>query len=1505
LISRFLYTSSHLSFTIRFDLTLSVNSCFSRENLDELSKTKSRSERSNCANCDRSRRMQKKSSELANAQKQTLRELQQRDGEHMQTVLDLKSQVNSAKAEVARLQLAFAKEAKNSVQFAKKEGSGNVLAKSLEETLIAKIDSLHQELLFAQRKFSEERRALNSSHAASEQERAARYRAAVAEHRVAITDLEDDVVAQKGKTRDEEKEKIVLLQKLSAANEKFAQINEENLNMRNEIDILKQSLQASQEVPLGGRKSCTGKEKCEVGEGVMVDEGSNAVGRIRQEMDSKIQILGNKVDYLNAQLQSEATVKEEYIATIKILQKEKAELVDEHRLEVAELGARNGREIAEITQKFQDAIEKPSEDVSHLEQQVKNLRLQLDETSANMVKARRTEKTAKADAIKVQTLMKKIKEELALAKDKYETASKEIDKFRLSTVDMAANEGMLRRLDNERKLLNNQLLIITASKEELMKKLDETEKIIEENKERARDGAKALEKELKRTLKESEAKEARLKDHSQVLRAEVVIQQAHIEELRQSFVTARDQLRVERVSTEQMRAAGQRMAEELKAAQDELKYLRSATDDAAARHNETTKMISSSIKKEEGFRMQEICRLRDETREAFLQVSRTQTEMINLRSSMRSEQARTWKEASVRHLSAIISHRLRFEGAHAVVTWKLGSHVDLTKQIADNQKTIAISRAVRNSRNDFDRQKAQIWESQTKAVDEMKIKHVEISAHLEEEAKVERDLAVQKERERLELLLRKEEESWVKRTQAIYLSHEAAVAKVRRDNCARLEILQRKADEKLEATVSATEVRLRRGEERSIQECNIKWAKKIEETKEALTQEQVNALKEIEKYLWVKINKANEKETRIQAKRLEAFKQNVETEKKRIEEKHNKSLEQCNRSWSTRLKALEDDHTVLQQSLEEKNIEEMESKALEWESSRSKNEAELRAILKSNYEVHFQAIRDKDRELFEAAALESTKGWEIKMQESRAKYCEEYRSHYEEGKVEAETRLANLLEETETSHRAALKHQLLDSKEAMEKAMEDKESQINRILREAENDKQRAIAETLHAGTVEQGKLLEKTMHEHKNDLKRETKRLSILAEKEAEAAIALVETNYKKETSELRAQLHACERERKDNKDSFESEIEEIRREHEKVMTERLNNVHRAAKEMQALDQQALQVKLDEQCEELTRLHKVELKRAETDALTKLHNEIERVKDEAQSTLRASLQYEAESHKTRLEEVERERSVFVEEHRLVLKKLEFIQMSHAEQQAAVILITSDLKCHQKRAALDMLRYAAALLTQRRALENSIKILESNAVEKLENTRRTATEDKEVLETKLADADEIVRFYISQTRLMHDTLVTENRDALLSQKAKSREISSQLEAINAEHQALDDLYREALGRRQGTEANIRDLETKIQEHAQISTIRGGRVNISHARRKRKLDDNYEELLDRIESHREEIVGIEIKMQEVVGRKGDAEERMNAMERTLVEILVDQQKKLLGIVASGPNNPPIG
>ena len=151
---------------------------------------------------------------------------------------------------------------------------------------------------------SKERRALNSSHAASEQERAARYRAAVAEHRVAITDLEDDVVAQKGKTRDEEKEKIVLLQKLSAANEKFAQINEENLNMRNEIDILKQSLQASQEVPLGGRKSCTGKEKCEVGEGVMVDEGSNAVGRIRQEMDSKIQILGNKVDYLNAQLRN-------------------------------------------------------------------------------------------------------------------------------------------------------------------------------------------------------------------------------------------------------------------------------------------------------------------------------------------------------------------------------------------------------------------------------------------------------------------------------------------------------------------------------------------------------------------------------------------------------------------------------------------------------------------------------------------------------------------------------------------------------------------------------------------------------------------------------------------------------------------------------------------------------------------------------------------------------------------------------------------------------------------------------------------------------------------------------------------------------------------------------------------------------------------------------------------------------------------------------------------------
>ena len=94
---------------------------------------------------------------------------------------------------------------------------------------------------------------------------------------------------------------------------------------------------------------------------------------------------------------------------------------------------------------------------------------------------------------------------------------------------------------------------------------------------------------------------------------------------------------------------------------------------------------------------------------------------------------------------------------------------------------------------------------------------------------------------------------------------------------------------------------------------------------------------------------------------------------------------------------------------------------------------------------------------------------------------------------------------------------------------------------------------------------------------------------------------------------------------------------------------------------------------------------------------------------------------------------------------------------------------------------------------------------------------------------------------------------------------------------------------------MRELEGKIQEHSQTSSLQGGRINIAHARKKRALDEAYDVLLDKLESNREEIGSIDERLKEVLDRKEIQEERRKQTERALVEILLGQTKKIMQIL----------
>jgi chromosome segregation ATPase len=97
------------------------------------------------------------------------------------------------------------------------------------------------------------------------------------------------------------------------------------------------------------------------------------------------------------------------------------------------------------------------------------------------------------------------------------------------------------------------------------------------------------------------------------------------------------------------------------------------------------------------------------------------------------------------------------------------------------------------------------------------------------------------------------------------------------------------------------------------------------------------------------------------------------------------------------------------------------------------------------------------------------------------------------------------------------------------------------------------------------------------------------------------------------------------------------------------------------------------------------------------------------------------------------------------------------------------------------------------------------------------------------------------------------------------------------------------------ERGVRNVEQQLREHSQQSAVEGGRINLAYQRKKKRLDEEYEALLTAIDGKRAEIDEQDKKLEDCDNRSRKLEDNLKALERLLVEVLVDQQKKLLKIL----------
>ena len=153
---------------------------------------------------------------------------------------------------------------------------------------------------------------------------------------------------------------------------------------------------------------------------------------------------------------------------------------------------------------------------------------------------------------------------------------------------------------------------------------------------------------------------------------------------------------------------------------------------------------------------------------------------------------------------------------------------------------------------------------------------------------------------------------------------------------------------------------------------------------------------------------------------------------------------------------------------------------------------------------------------------------------------------------------------------------------------------------------------------------------------------------------------------------------------------------------------------------------------------------------------------------------------------------------------------------------------------------------------------------------------------------------------MHSNITQYRATDLVTKKTHIQLYERELERLNCEKDGLEE-QRDALEDEvDQLEQNVSELEEQIREHNRNSSVQNGRVNVAHARKKRRLDAELERILDLIEQKRLQIGELDDRITDKVNQRDEKEAEIVEIEKGLVQILIEQQKIVLGMIEDGKN-----
>ncbi|KAG6616591.1 uncharacterized protein IUM83_13143 [Phytophthora cinnamomi] len=1062
-------------------------------------------------------------------------------------------------------------------------------------------------------------------------------------------------------------------------------------------------------------------------------------------------------------------------------------------------------------------------------------------------------------------------------------------------------EALLRRLDNERQYLKSQLEDQQDMKEKSQKKVTDLQYEIQELKDAMEEALRASEQKISTLMTEKKNQEHELRGTIECLEEGKLLLNRQLKEVQTKFAEAREQSLLERDEIDKSRLEVSEMRAQLLAAKEDSVKEQTYAKNASERMSKSLAAVKNSLKAMEEEKNTQIKRLEEENTHYMGKLATSQGDMLVLEEKLEKEKVRAKKEKASAMLALVLGEKValwRLRLQHRAFTrTKLHASLSRLQTNQEQRRAEELSRLEERLRDDYmakcDEMTQTLHDERLDVIRRMKEEH-------------------DKDREELNEFYQQEKSQLQEDLAAMH----AAQLQQLKD---KFESISKSTEDDVQGTIQAL-----RGENGQLQQDNTRLTEALTELAQkcevmACTfEDELSALRADGEGKEEKWNtEQNALQVAIQAQRDQFEKQlcsatsklalDHASEMESLQALHNAVISERATEFTAQMTMLSEEqrqrYADIHSAETAANLKQHQTELKEaidavtqhWQKEmdylRKAQEKTLQdtiAEAELNASTQLASLQKEMNERKGSAVVQCTSKWQRAMEELQERQEAEKKMAYNEGLQDREKEWQQAALQIKERQREELDKVQQEAVAAIRAAEERHEMRFQAQLAELKSQMEKQHAQALVALTDEI------TTHERER------------AQEHLDASGEVIEQELTaKWTQELEEQRTQFEKKLMEDKTSLmaslveekESAVRRLQEDHEnqrvemdKAWTDKLEEVavttatshkHQLESLRKDLDIEReamvkqLQENFSKRLEKQLGVQEARLLREQEDAIAQVQEDSEKL----------------------IEQVERAMAELKKQKEHLEAELNSLRSALEEAEDAQFDTQENFKKQQKQAAFHVLHLVMRAMRRITEEAQASQTSRTEMEGKFDRLKTELADEKSRWEDLLAKIQETWCQVQSQHGEMTQTLTNYKRDELVAHRSSSAVLSNEISIVTKQLEEVEEMKVTLERDVESLQTEAQTIEASLRDLMLQSGGSNGSLNMAVVAKKRRLNEEFEALLERIEKKKAEIRTVDQTLASLRARREEKEQEMRAMERKLVEILVQQQKQMLLLVSA--------